>query len=113
MVNAKWEKADVDHLESLIRADDFCRDTKPGQVRADNMKEFGKYTPKQFSNKFNNLVNKIYENEKEESKFYCSILRVFVFSLCFVNSKCGLCMQYFCGSYCMLYFCTRCVLCNY
>ena len=64
----KWEKSDVDHLESLLRAEDIEDDPKPGQMRQENMEEFGKYGPKQFSNKFSLILNKINAEKAKESK---------------------------------------------
>ena len=71
----KWEKADVDHLESLIRAEDSDDDPKPGQMRLDNMEEFGKYGAKQFSNRFYIILNKIKAEKKAESKCLTNVFR--------------------------------------
>ena len=64
----KWEKTDVDFLESLLWVDGFDVDTKPNQIRLENMEVFGKYGTKQFSNKYHTIITKVVAEREKESK---------------------------------------------
>jgi hypothetical protein len=64
----KWTKHDERFLEGLISSGKFNRDIKPAEIRANNMVEFGKYTPKQFSNKCSYLFNKHLGLEENKGK---------------------------------------------
>lgn len=71
----KWIKEDVDLLESLLWVTDFDVDTKPNEIRLDNIDEFGKYGTKQFSNKFHSILNKVREQREKESKYFICVSR--------------------------------------
>jgi hypothetical protein len=66
----KWTKHDERYLEGLISSGNFNRDIKPAEIRQNHMVEFGKYTPKQFSNKCAYVFNKHLGNDDKKGMLF-------------------------------------------